>query len=113
MAVPWGAITADPNKYLEDTQVAVGVVIREPSKMSAVEVRSLYNFWLKRQTKGVVVFRFKSVDPTHVRVPYGSRKKDLDWEGMSWMINSDGEEFEFSEAERAAIAGKKWKGKAR
>jgi hypothetical protein len=75
VAVPWGAITADRKKYLDDRQVAANVVIREPSKMSAVDVRTLYNFWLRKQTKNEDVFRFKSVDPTHVRVPYGSRKK--------------------------------------
>jgi hypothetical protein len=113
VAVPWGAITADRKKYLDDRQVAANVVIREPSKMSAVDVRTLYNFWLRKQTKNEDVFRFKSVDPTHVRVPYGSRKKNRSWEGMSWMIDSDGEEFEFSEEERAVKEGKKWKGKGR
>jgi hypothetical protein len=113
VAVPWGAIAADPNKYLEASQVAVGVNIREPSKMSAVEVRSIYEFWLKRQKKKMEVFRFKSVDPTHVRVPYGKRKRNLNWENMSWMDVSDGEDFDLSETERAERNSGNRKGKGR
>ena len=113
VAVPWGAIAAEPTKYLMAGQVPVTIKIREPSKMSAIELRNLFNFWVKRQMQELVVFRFKYVEPAHVRVAYGSRKRDLDWDGMDWMQESDGEMFQLSEEETAVREGKKWKGKGR
>jgi hypothetical protein len=114
VAVPWGEVASNPEKYLDPTYQPGLVKIKEPSKMSAMHIRALYKFWVKRQDRKLPVFRFKTVVPSHVHILWGKKKRDLDWEGMSWVMESDGETFNLSDAEeKAPKGGKKWKGKAR
>lgn len=55
-SVPWGNITSDPLSWLKDWDEAIGV--KEPSKMVASEVRSIYQFLLQRQSAGSPVLEW-------------------------------------------------------
>lgn len=106
VAVPWGAIANDQDKYLDWSYLPAGAKIREPSKMLAMDVRTLFRHWKKRQTRGRDVFRFKMVEKSHVRVPVGKRRKNFDWSDMRWMDDSDAEGLSDLEREYQKRKGK-------
>jgi hypothetical protein len=113
-AVPWGNIFAHQGEYIDPLYVAPGVKIREPSKMTVGDASSLCNFWRRRQSKSEPALRFKKVDEVHVRVPFGTKKRALDWKEMPWMDLEDGESFQSNESDlEAAACSKKSKGKGR
>jgi hypothetical protein len=113
-AVPWGNIFAHQREYIDSVYVAPGVNIREPSRMTVGNALLLCNFWRLRQSKGEPALLFKKVDDVHLRVPYGKKRKALDWREMPWMDLEDGESFRMSGSESDAAAGsKKSKGKGR
>jgi hypothetical protein len=74
VAVPWGAISKSPSLYLYAKYQPVTSEIKEPSKMTGLQARSLFNFWKKRQLAGQEPFRFRKVDETHVRESSGRKR---------------------------------------
>jgi hypothetical protein len=89
VAVPWGALSKNPDKYIDPAYLPSDVKIREPSKMTSNEVGPLYRFWLRREKRGMDVLRFKWVEPSHVRIPFGRKCRDLNWDDMPWMLEDD------------------------
>jgi hypothetical protein len=72
--VPWTALAQNPAKFLDPCHLPDGVQLNEISKMKADTLMACVSHWSERVEDGDIAFRFKAVEPSHLK-PGKSKKK--------------------------------------
>lgn len=75
VAVPWSELMTNTGEYFEENDIPRGIKIREPTKMRFEDLRTLHDFWLKRQKEQKPAFKFKKVFSKHQRMEKKMQRK--------------------------------------
>src|SRR5579859_2239671 len=59
--VPWGAIIASTDRFINPEYLPTGFSLKEPSKLKAGQVNELLEFWQQRQDDEDITFAFAAI----------------------------------------------------